>query len=877
MSQWDDLIQQAGQRYNVDPKLIASLIQVESSGNPSAYNASTGATGLGQQIPATAKSLGIDPKDPAQSIDGVAKLLNENLNRYGSPEQAILAYHGGTDQSNWGPKTQDYLRKVSTQYGAPQVAQPSANDFASQDFAAAPTAPASTAGDFAAQDFGSAPTSSPAAAAPVPQAQQPVEQEPERISAAVTQPDKGGIANAAWDGLQELGKVGLSNANAVGRGIIDTFDAPSEWLASGAEKIGLTGLLAKAGINMPTAEQQQQMNAQSRADYDARNPDAGVQGFLGRMAGNAAGVMVPIAGAEAGLAQAGGKLSAALGNPQALNAAGRFLGGQGGVVSRSANSALQGATGGALLSGGQPDASTGDQALLGAALGAVIPGGVAAARYVGNTARSVAAPFSASGRAGIAERAIQAEAAKDPGNMAQNILVPQGQRSSSGIPSTPSAPTAINARFNSAQPTAGPSPATAAGASADDALSRAGAGGRINANFDEIVPGSLPTLAQATGNAGIAALERAAMSRSPNSFAERQLSNYTARNSYLDTIKGNPETLTAAIAQREEQAIPLLKDALANARPANANPVMNEIDSILKSPDGQRDAVVSALNKVKAKLAVPDGGVETDVAQLYGIRKSINDQLEKVAGKDNSEAQQASAQLLQVKSALDDTIEKAAPNFKDYLKQYADLSKPIDAQRYLQGLDLTDQTSQKITLSKVKSAINRIDKLRAAPSANEAKSISDDQLGMLRNLQADLQREAHSSRGMAIGSNTFQNFATNQLIDSMLPGKLGAIAPVTPSTLGGALGYALGGSMGAGIGAVGAQQAAGVAGRAMNAQGPEIEARLIDYLLNPRGADILRQGSANSGALDLLLRRGSVAPSSAINAGSSSPSLGNNR
>lgn len=853
MSQWDGLVQQAAQRWNVDPKLIASVIQVESSGNANAVS-EVGAVGLGQHMPTTAKSLGIDPKDPAQSIDGIAKLLDENLRRYGSPEQAILAYHGGTDQANWGPKTQDYLRKISGQYGATEVAKTSPKDDEFEaSFGARPqsaSAPAPVGDSFEAS-FGPRPPAAQAAQVGATAAEQPV-------AVANVQPvdEQPGLlsrgADMAWNGLQALGEQGLKNANAVGRGISDAFDAPSEWLASGAEASGLTGLLAKGGINMPTTEQQKAINAQSRADYDARNPDSGISEFLGRMGGNAIGVMVPVAGVEAGLTQGAGKLSAALGNPESLAAAGRFLTGQGGLASKTAYSAAQGGAGGAILSGGQPGTDTGDQAALGAALGALVPGAAGAVRYAGNAGRALTAPFTASGRAGIAERAIQAEAAKDPLNMAQGVITPRGQ----GAP--------------------GQSPVQIAGGTADDALGRAGAGGRIEANFDEIVPGSVPTLAQATGNAGVAALERAAMSRAPNQFAERQLSNYAARNAYLGEIKGTPETLSAAIAQRDAQALPYLRDALQNARPANANPVVSEIDSILSGRAGQRDEVVKALSRVKDKLDLGEGqGVQSSVEQLYGIRQSINDQLATVAGRDNSAAQLASKELIQVRDKLDDSIQAAAPGFKEFLKTYSELSRPVDAQRYLQGLDLTDQTSQRITLNKVKNALTRIDKQRAAPGANEAKSISDDQLAMLRNLQADLQREAHSSRGMSIGSNTFQNFATNQLIDSMLPGKAGAIAPVTPSALGGALGYALGGNLGAGIGAVGAQQAAGIAGRAMNAQGPEIEARLIDYLLNPRGAEVLKKGSVNPGPLDVLLRRGGSTPASAINSGSSGSS--NNR
>lgn len=119
------LIQSAGQQYNVDPSLIHAVIQTESSGNPNAVGPQTQygqAQGLGQFIPATAKSLGIsNPFDPAQAVPGIAKLLSENLDRYGDVQKAISAYHGGTDPANWGPKTQAYVQKVAANYGGAQM------------------------------------------------------------------------------------------------------------------------------------------------------------------------------------------------------------------------------------------------------------------------------------------------------------------------------------------------------------------------------------------------------------------------------------------------------------------------------------------------------------------------------------------------------------------------------------------------------------------------------------------------------------------------------------------------------------------------------------------------------------------------------------
>jgi soluble lytic murein transglycosylase-like protein len=49
-----------------------------------------------QLMPATAKDLGVDPKDPEQNVEGGSRYLAQQLKKFGSPELALAAY-------NWGP------------------------------------------------------------------------------------------------------------------------------------------------------------------------------------------------------------------------------------------------------------------------------------------------------------------------------------------------------------------------------------------------------------------------------------------------------------------------------------------------------------------------------------------------------------------------------------------------------------------------------------------------------------------------------------------------------------------------------------------------------------------------------------------------------
>lgn len=120
----------AGAQYGVDPQLLMAQAQAESSGDINAVGADTkygNAEGIAQLIPDTAKRLGVtNPKDPTQAIPAQAKLMRENLDRYGNVEDALKAYHGGTNQSNWGPVTHAYPAKVLKNYKGNQ--QMASND-----------------------------------------------------------------------------------------------------------------------------------------------------------------------------------------------------------------------------------------------------------------------------------------------------------------------------------------------------------------------------------------------------------------------------------------------------------------------------------------------------------------------------------------------------------------------------------------------------------------------------------------------------------------------------------------------------------------------------------------------------------------------------
>ena len=113
-----DMFVRAGNKYGVSPKLLAAVAKVESGYNPKAVSPA-GAQGLMQLMPSTARGLGVrNSFDPAQAIDGAAKLLSHNLKEFKSVPLALAAYNaGGGAVHKYGgippfAETQAYVPKV---------------------------------------------------------------------------------------------------------------------------------------------------------------------------------------------------------------------------------------------------------------------------------------------------------------------------------------------------------------------------------------------------------------------------------------------------------------------------------------------------------------------------------------------------------------------------------------------------------------------------------------------------------------------------------------------------------------------------------------------------------------------------------------------
>lgn len=318
----------------------------------------------------------------------------------------------------------------------------------------------------------------------------------------------------------------------------------------------------------------------------------------------------------------------------------------------------------------------------------------------------------------------------------------------------------------------------------------------------EIVPGSAPTTAAASGDAGIAAVSRSMQGADlgfAGDLAARQTAQNQARTAALEGIAGNTGKIDIAKQARDAVTGTMREEALSAAGKVPAQGILQQIDNLIADPNNAGQLSQQALNQFKSRIAanVKDGTV--DARALYAIRKDINDVL---GGKLQGEAgnlRYASSQLSGVKGFIDDAIDQAsksmpanaigpttrgAPDWKGYLRKYAQESVPINQMEKLEGVLKSIQTGTVDSQGGAIISAAKLNNILKNQGSDLVKELSPAQLQVLRNIQADLNAgQIAANVGKAGRSDTFQNFAQNQLLESALGKTLGG-STAASSTLG---------------------------------------------------------------------------------------------
>ena len=112
---YDDVISAAAESFDLDPSVLKGMAYAESGFDPNVISgkrrSKTGAIGMMQFMPETAKQYDVDPTDPEQSVFAAAQYLRESLDKFdGDYGKAVASY-------NWGPhrkalQTDDWEKKL---------------------------------------------------------------------------------------------------------------------------------------------------------------------------------------------------------------------------------------------------------------------------------------------------------------------------------------------------------------------------------------------------------------------------------------------------------------------------------------------------------------------------------------------------------------------------------------------------------------------------------------------------------------------------------------------------------------------------------------------------------------------------------------------
>jgi hypothetical protein len=96
MGEYQTMARAAARRHGVPEDLFLRLVTTESAWRPAAVS-SKGAIGLAQLMPGTAQFLRVNPHDPHQNLEGGARYLSMQYQRFGDWRLALAAYNAGPE------------------------------------------------------------------------------------------------------------------------------------------------------------------------------------------------------------------------------------------------------------------------------------------------------------------------------------------------------------------------------------------------------------------------------------------------------------------------------------------------------------------------------------------------------------------------------------------------------------------------------------------------------------------------------------------------------------------------------------------------------------------------------------------------------------
>jgi hypothetical protein len=755
MAKYQDIINQAGQRWDVDPALVNAVFQVESSGDPSAINKDGGGKGAygGMQVRQAAladynKANGTSFKmedllKPDTGIDVGTWYLGQQLDRFGDVGKALVAYNKGPNSRDVDAGSSPYSQKVVGMIsGAPAQAQ------------TMPGIPASPTGNvdeiFAAFTKSGAPTAQTDADDQVFNA---FLKEAPASPASSGSPARAEVKASPLEGF----------IKGVGQGLTDIPVGAAQLALTGQQNflnrtpIGMLGRLMGLGGGVDSDKAAVDAYAKKREEaYQAATPGS-VSAGVGRVVGG---------------------LPYGLGAGRAINAA-SDVGAQ--ILARSPGLGrlLGASTGGAATGAGfgalTPDATGAGKASqigLGAMVGGALPGvaaaGKGAGRYVGDVARSVVDPFTKAGQERIAANVLQRAA--NGGQLAgsSSEIIPGSVPTLAEVTGNPGiaklqrtvrdinpAPFVEREQANAgARQTIVdrllPNDQAAEGAKSayERSLTSFGQQAAVPAQAAELqTVMNRPIMQSVLKDAEKAVSERGGA----NPFQQARQASSDASARALSTIQGTKDDLESAIANRR---------AASNSLYAKADgevfPVDEELSKLLQRPS--MSTAISRAERLAKEEGQPvsslltrdeDGNISSFTGKYLNLVKmSLDDRIDSgiVSGGIGSHERAA---LTGTKNSLLDWMDSQSPTYAAARQAYADLSKPVEQFQHLQGLQLLNSDGS-VNATKLHTAIQSIEKARAKKGAfGGAADVGDDALNALKSLRSNLGRQPSIPEGVS--------------------------------------------------------------------------------------------------------------------------------
>lgn len=286
------------------------------------------------------------------------------------------------------------------------------------------------------------------------------------------------------------------------------------------------------------------------------------------------------------------------------------------------------------------------------------------------------------------------------------------------------------------------------------------------------IGGYTPTTAQATRDIGLINAETAikGLDVTGGRFATQALEANRAQTAILNRLAKDKDALAAAIKKRDEVSDPIREKAFANStvdpdtfQSAVTLTVNKTIDDILASDVGARSTVENTMKW--AQQQVQRG---TTPQRLYEVRKDLRDASIGRLDKEGSAYSLAKGQLEQVIRSIDDAIEASATGYKDYLSKYAASSRGIErleAAQDFKGKVLSTTPDPSRANDYLISQPKFLNAIRAAEKETD---LSTTQLAVLKRVAEDLDSGVLARATKSIGSDTFKNMSTANVIGGMI-------------------------------------------------------------------------------------------------------------